>query len=94
VRLLELEVSSLSSDIGSLMPSRQGRLSIASTMYPNFYENVQSKFTSLLKDLERKKCEDETRCLDAFVMGERRNVAPALVVANRMCLLSLLTMVN
>jgi hypothetical protein len=76
------------------MPSRQGILSIPSTTYPNFYGNVQSKFTSLLKDLDRKKYEDEARYLDAFVMGERRLVALALVLANRICLLSLVTMVN
>jgi hypothetical protein len=90
----ELEVSSLSSDIGSLMPSRQGILSIPSTMYPDFYGDVQSRFTSLLKDLERKKYEDKTRCLDTYVMGEQRLVALALVLANRICLLSLVTMVN
>lgn len=90
----ELEVSSLSPDMGSLMPSRQGILSIPSTMYPNFYGDVQSKFTSLLKDLERKKYEDQARCLDAFVMGEQRLVALALVLGNRVCLLSLVTMVN
>jgi hypothetical protein len=51
-------------------------------MYPNFYGNVQSKFTSLLKDLERKKFEDETWCLDAFVMDEHRKVALAWVLVN------------
>jgi hypothetical protein len=49
---------------------------------PELLWKCQSKFTSLLKDLERKKFEDETRCLDAFVMSEHQKVALAWVSVN------------